>query len=599
MKHHSKLLTRDLIFWLCTAGLFSVLNGYFIRCYIRNQELVRLYGVIYHFRAEDCISIALEVVYPLFGIFLILSYSMFQRFRRDGFYELNHLYAERRNYLVQLSVLIVLDILIAFNALVWVLVLYRRNCTIRPDYLVHIIENILVWYGLVMLVPILAGYVLSLIRNKRFVLCMAVGLLLLQSPLLEDLAPELAYDRGINLYPFVRWVRLMPFPRGDVISGFVYTGYPVVRETYWQPVFWISVCLFFPVVTLCPKGKRRRLGLGLNGILLLCAAGILAYMPADTRVEYMNVNLGVQHPEYYYRFSPRQPVTKEEPADFSVSGYKMDLEITDRLEGEVTLYIAEKTGRDHYYFTLYHTYQVTGVRDQDGRRLQFQQYDDYVDVEDTGDIEAVTISYRGSAPGFYSHEKGIRLSSYVPYYPRPGYHVVFGKTEEIQNTEYFPILEENLCSFDIQIHTGQQVYSNLPELEKNHFQGEANGVFLLSGFVEEYDYRGVRLLYPYNGHEYSKERWEESIDYLKAFEAAHLPPEQEGGVETIVLCAEEWYNRYYTFGSNWAEVYMLPPETMREFYNDDAWPDEREFILYYQFYLEHGYNAGNGMVLKE
>ncbi len=598
MKHHRKLLTRDLIFWLCIIGLFLVLNGYFIRCYGRNQELIRLYGDNYRYDAESCLRQALSVVFPIFGIFLILSYSMFQRFRRDGFYELNHLYAERRNYLVQLSVLIVLDILIAVNALAWVLILYRRNCTIRPDYLVHIIENILVWYGLVMLVPILAGYVLSLIRNKRFVLCMAVGLLLLQSPLLEDLAPELAYDRGINLYPFVRWVRLMPFPRGDVISGFVYTGYPVVRETYWQPVFWISVCLFFPVVTLCPKGKRRRVGLGLNAILLFVAAGILAYMPADTRVEYMNVNLGVQHPEYYYRFSPRKPVTKEEPADFSVSGYRMDLQITDRLEGEVTVYIEEETGRDHYYFTLYHTYQVTGVRDQDGRRLQFQQYDDYVDVEDTGDIEAITISYRGSAPGFYSHEKGIRLSSYVPYYPRPGYHVVFGYIKGVGD-EYFPILEEDICSFDIQIRTGQQVYSNLPELEKNHFQGEANGVFLLSGFVEEYDYRGVRLLYPYNGHEYSKERWEESIDYLKAFEAAHLPPEQEGGVETIVLCAEEWYNRYYTFGSNWAEVYMLPPETMREFYNDDAWPDEREFILYYQFYLEHGYNAGNGMVLKE
>ena len=595
MKHHRKLLTRDLIFWLCIIGLFLVLNGYFIRCYGRNQELIRLYGDNYRYDAESCLRQALSVVFPIFGIFLILSYSMFQRFRRDGFYELNHLYAERRNYLVQLSVLIVLDILIAVNALAWVLVLYRRNCTIRPDYLVHIIENILVWYGLVMLVPILAGYVLSLIRNKRFVLCMAVGLLLLQSPLLEDLAPELAYDRGINLYPFVRWVRLMPFPRGDVISGFVYTGYPVVRETYWQPVFWISVCLFFPVVTLCPKGKRRRLGLGLNAILLLCAAGILAYMPADTRVEYMNVNLGVQHPEYYYRFSPRKPVTKEEPADFSVSGYKMDLEITDRLEGEVTVYIEEETGRDHYYFTLYHTYQVTGVRDQDGRRLQFQQYDDYVDVEDTGDIEAVTISYRGSAPGFYSHEKGIRLSSYVPYYPRPGYHVVFGKTEEIQNTEYFPILEKDICSFDIQIHTGQQVYSNLPEQEKNHFQGEANGVFLLSGFVEEYDYRGVRILYPYDGREWDRDGWEKSIDYLKAFEAEHLPPERETGVETIVLCPEDWFNRGYTFGSNWAEMQVLYSKTMRELWNDDTRPDEREFILYYQFYLEHGYNERNAV----
>lgn len=593
MKHHGRLLARDLIFWLCVIGLFLVLNGYFIRCYGRNQEMISLYGDYYRYNAESCISTALEIVFPLFGMFMILSYSMFQRFRRDAFYELNHLYAERRNYFCQLSVLLLLDILLSANALVWVLVLYRKNCIIRSDYLVHIIENILVWYVLVLLVPIMAGYVLSLIRNKRIVLCMAVGILLLQSPLLDDLASGLAYGRGINLYPFVRWIRLMPFPHGDVTTGFRFTGYPVVLENYWQPVFWISVCLLFHVFTLCPKGRVRRVGLGINAILLLSAAGVLFYMPAGTRVEYMNVNLSVQHPEYYYEIAPRQPVTKEEAADFSVSGYQMDFKITDRLVGDVTVYIAEETSRDHYYFTLYHTYQVTGVWDQDGRKLQFQQYDDYVDVENPGGIQAVTISYRGSAPGFYSHEKGIRLSSYVPYYPRPGYHVVFGKTEEIRSTEYFPILEENICSFDIQIQTGQQVYSNLPELERNHFQGEANGVFLLSGFVEEFCYRDVRILYPYDGQEWDKEGWKESIDYLKAFEEEHLPPEQESGIETIVLCAEDWFSRQYTYGSNWAEMQVLWPQTMRELWNDDTRPDEREFILYYQFYLEHGYNERN------
>lgn len=592
MKHHIRLLSRDIVFWLCTIGLFLVLNGYFIRCYNRNQELIRIYGDSYRFDAEICVSMALKIVFPLFGIFLILSYSMFQRFRRDGFYELNHLYAERRNYWYQLSVLLVLDILISTNALLWVLVLYRKNCIVRQDYLVHIIGNILVWYVLVLLVPIMVGYVLSLIRNKRIVLCIAVGIMLILSPIVEDLAFGLMVE-GINLYPFIRWVRLMPFPRGDITTGFQYTGYPVVRESYWHPIFWISVCLLFHVASLCPKGKLRKLGLGLNAILLLFAVGILSHFPTDTRVEYGNVNLSGEHPVYYYEYAQRQPVLKEEPADFQVSGYQMNFRVTDRLHGEVTISIEEATRRENYYFTLYHTYQVTEVRDQNGNKLQFRQYDDYVDVENIGDIEAITISYQGSAPGCYSHAKGIRLVSYFPYYPRPGYHIVFGKTEEIRSDEYFPILEDDLCSFDIQVDTKQQVYSNLPEVERNHFQGEADGAFLLSGFVEEFCYQDVRILYPYDGREYDRTGWKQSIDALKTFEEEQLLSEQKNGVKTIVICHDLWFGRSYTFGSNWAEVSVLWSPTMRELLNDDTKPDVQEFILYYQFYLEHGYNEKN------
>lgn len=543
--------------------------------------MVEAFGASCQFSAESCLSIALDVVFPVFGIFLVLSYSIFRKLRKDGFYELNRLYAERKGYCCQMLLLLALDMGISMNALIWVLVLYWKNCVPRGDYIIHILENILVWYTLVLMVSILTGCTLALIQNKRIVFCLLVVILLLQSPMLGGISLEKPV-----YYAILAWLRLMPIPWSDAPSAIDYVGYPIVAESYWLPIFWMSICLFFHICTLYPRGRKRRIGLGLNAGLLLAAIIILAYVPANLKTDVFNTYQGGNHPQYHYRFASTLPTIKEEAADFQISGYRMDFQVTDRLKGEVTIDIDEETGRDNYYFTLYHTYRVTKVWDQNGRALHFQRDGDYLDVENTGNIESITIQYEGSAPGCYSHKKGILLASYFPYYPRPGYHVVF------DNWEYLPVLEDSVCNFDITVNSTQQIYSNLPEVEGNHFQGEADGVFLLSGFVEEFDYRGIRILYPYNGKEQATELWEESVDILLDFEEENAVEEQGMGVKTIFLTGNLFWGREYTFGSNWAELVVLSPEKM---YQSEGYyrPDEREFILYYQFYLEHGYNERN------
>lgn len=581
MKHYVKVLSKDIVVWLCIGSMLLIVNRYFIRCCLRNRELVEAFGEIYQFDAESCLSIALEVVFPVFCVFLVLAYSIFQKQRKDGFFELNRMYAERKGYCCQMLLLLALDVGISVNALVWVLILYWKNCVIRWDYTIHILENIIVWYTLVLMVAILTGYTLALIQNKRIVFCLLVGILLLQSPLLGGTANVIP-----AFYAILAWLRLMPFPWSDAPTLIDYVGYPIVAESYWLPVFWMSICLFFHIYSLYPGGRKRRLCLGFNAGLFLTAVIILAYVPANLKTDVFNTYYqGGDHPQYYYRIAKHLPVTKEEAADFQISGYRMNFRVTDRLMGEVTIDIDEETQRDNYYFTLYHTYQVTRVWDQNGRTLHFQQYDDYLDIENPGSLEALTIQYQGSAPGCYSHEKGILLASYFPYYPRPGYHVVFDKNE------YMPILEDSPCTYDITVNATQQIYSNLPEAERNHFRGEADGAFLLSGFVEEFHYRGIRVLYPYDGTEPNEDIWEESIDILLDFEEANGIAGQNSGVKTILL-SNIYFGRVYTFGSNWAEMIYLSPDKMLQsegYYR----PDEREFILYYQFYLEHGYNEKN------
>lgn len=582
MKHYIRVLSRDPVVWLCIGSMLLIVNGHFVKNSFRNHELVEAFGEIYQYSGANCLSNALDIVFPIFVIFLVLSYSIFRKQRKDGFQELNRLYAERKSYGCQMLLLLALDIGISMNALVWVLVLYWKNCMPHRDYILHIFENIIVWYTLVLLVSVFAGYTLTLIQNKRIVFCLLVGILLLQSPMLG----------GINLekpvfYEILAWLRLMPFPWSDATSDIPYVGYPIVAESYWLPIFWMSICLFFHIHMIYPKGRRRRIGIGLNAGLLLAAVVILAYVPAHLKTDvYDTTYQGGNHSQYYYRWAKHLPVIQEEAADFQISGYQMDFQVTDRLKGEVTIGIEEETKGDNYYFTLYHTYQVTKVWDQNGNVLHFQQDGDYLDVENPGSVETITIQYQGSAPDCYSHKKGILLASYFPYYPRPGYYAVFDKWE------YLPILEDSICTFDITVNSTQQVYSNLPEVERNHFQGEADGVFLLSGFVEEFDYKGIRILYPYDGKGSNAEAWKEGIDILLDFEAENHAAEQDIGVKTILLGGNIGYGRKFTFGSNWAEMAVLSPEKMIQsegYYR----PDEREFILYYQFYLEHGYNERN------
>lgn len=590
MKYHIKLLLKDIVFWVCICGMLFVLNQRMLKACLINLNV--LSDTSYYFDAEMSLDMALGRVFPIFCFFLILSYSVFQKMHQEGYFELNYLYTQKKNYGYQLLLLLFVDILITLNALLWIFWFYMKNCAFRWDYAANVIENILVWYFLLLGVAIAIGYVLSLIRNKRVVLCSTVGILLILSPLMAGLASALLY-RGVNLYPVLNWIQLMPYPDGPISNWGSYIGILIVKEHYWLMLFWISVCLFVHICSLYPKEKKRRLGLALNTVFCLISIGILAYFPAGIRMDINNTWNGKGHDSYYYNNEKR--TIQEKTADFQVDEYQMEFSLTDRLHGEVTLHIAEETKGEQYYFTLYHGYRVTGVFDQQGNKMNFQQYEDYLNVENPGGIESITIIYQGGASGCYTNQKGMLLASYFPYYPRPGYHMVYeGTRDHITYDEFLPILEEQICTYDITVNSSRRVYSNLSEVEQNHFRGEADGVFLLSGFVEEFNYRGIRVLYPYDGREDSREVWMESIDLLLEFEVENRVEEQGKGVRTILTKEIFAGHRNITFGSNWAEMVTLTPDKMLQIEGYDI-PDEREFILYYQYYLEHGYNGRNNV----
>lgn len=592
MKHHIKLLSRDIVFWICLGGIFLILNGYFIRTYIVNSRLVQSFGGVYQMDATDCQSIALEIVFPIFSLFLILSYSIFQKTGREGFYELNQLYAKRKNYCCQILILLFLDVLVTMNALLGEFWFYEHNCIPNMFYRINMIENGIVWYFLLLWVAVMIGYALSMLRSRRVVLCVTVGILLLLSPLMDGVAMQLSF-KGIDIYPFMLWIQLMPFPSASVFGTTSYIGFPIVKEHYWLMLFWIVFFCFFHIFSLYSKGRQRNCLLGLNALFCLMAIVILTYVPAGVRMDVGNVYNGNQHAQFYYNMQRDARTIQEKTADFQVDAYQMEFSFTDRLQGKVTLHVADETNEEQYYFTLYHTYRVTKVCDQDGNALGFHQYEDYLDVEKSDGIESITISYQGSAPGCVSYKKGMLLASYFPYYPRPGYYMVYeGVRNHKSYDEYLPILEKDTCFYDITVNTAQQVYSNLPEMERNHFQGEADGVFLVAGFVEEFNYRGIRVLYPYDGMERTGEEWKKSIDLLLDFEEECAVSDGGKGVKTILTHEIFGGGRNFTFGSNWAELAVLSPDKVLQTDGEEV-PDEAEFILYYRFYLENGYNARN------
>lgn len=68
---------------------------------------------------------------------------------------------------------------------------------------------------------------------------------------------------------------------------------------------------------------------------------------------------------------------------------------------------------------------------------------------------------------------------------------------EMKSTYCMPdVFPEGKPYFKVRVHTGKQVYSSLPEVEKNYFEGSAEGFCLLSGFVSSRRVGDVTFIYP-------------------------------------------------------------------------------------------------------
>jgi hypothetical protein len=193
------------------------------------------------------------------------------------------------------------------------------------------------------------------------------------------------------------------------------------------------------------------------------------------------------HDQHYYRENPG----KDEPADYKITAYDLDIKIGRVLEAKAEM--SFDTKKDSYNMTLYHGYKITAAYDQSGAELKFRRDGDYVTIDCNDATEKIVVAYEGYSPRYYSNEQGVFLPAYFAYYPRAGFIAL----ADDNHSDIRQVLCEYKSKFNIRASYGQVIFSNIDEIRENTFQGETDGVTLYSGFLKEAKNGSLRVVYPY------------------------------------------------------------------------------------------------------
>ncbi len=315
-----------------------------------------------------------------------------------------------------------------------------------------------------------------------------------------------------SLYDVYRVFLIMPEEESTYCPG---TLLAINMSVASRTLFWLF--LFSAGLLLTGRNRHRKQG----AVVLVAAAAccfIYTYLPASYYSDngsYTSTNSTI-YDDMTYMID--ESVTQQEASGFSVSAYEIQLRIRRQLDATVSLF-PEDGSLPEYKMTLYHLYEVEAVTDEDGNALSYARAGDYLTVySPDSEIEGICIKYSGALANFYTNSENMFLPGCFPYYPVPGFRTIY------QNYEYVNNYLDEKVQFDVIVDTPAIVYSDLEQIERNHFCGESYGVTLISGFIAETTYEnGIRCIYPYLDKgtnavsEVSKEEREYVLSYLEDY----------------------------------------------------------------------------------
>lgn len=282
-------------------------------------------------------------------------------------------------------------------------------------------------------------------------------------------------------------------PVGNDSGVNIYGGnlYPIQFSQFFRILFWIIV--LGAGIASCYSFCLKK---GVIALLLCTSVGCLWFVTQPTNAwcetgAYDITDSSQYILEYYNNPNVYQA---EEEAAYRIDRYQMEITPGWEMSVTATLTFTESDITD-YPLTLYHLYEIDSITDLDGIPLVYERNGDYLTVKtETPCLEGVIITYSGGNSCFYCNKSDIYLPGWFPYYPIVGFHDVYSMEEE----HFLNNLLDYEAEFDITFLSNQDIYSDLPEIEKNHFAGTAKGVMFLSGFYQQTTLNnGIICIYPY------------------------------------------------------------------------------------------------------
>ena len=152
---------------------------------------------------------------------------------------------------------------------------------------------------------------------------------------------------------------------------------------------------------------------------------------------------------------------------------------------------------DVYRFTLYRTYRIHRVIDENGTELPFTQDGDYFTITPDQATKKITVEYKGYSPMFYSNRQGICLPGCFPYYPWAGYKQIYYATPDAESelVSFIPRTDLPEASFSVSLSSKYPVFTNMGiSRSKEPISGTANALSLMSGMLETQELSGYDMI---------------------------------------------------------------------------------------------------------
>ena len=401
-------------------------------------------------------------------------------------------------------ILVFTFICILFNCLV---AFYFKIGTIQ--FILNIVFSCLINYFGCSVVAMFIGIFSSTLNKKIYGYVVLLISSILFSGIIQKITDVLLFSAEINIYPITKLFDIFP-PNLNTIFNFSF-GLSVLPYRIFLIAFWIS--LFFMLIKVKGSNKNGKNILSSIVSLAVCLSMLFAfYMPSSKVIRNNDPSESNFHDyRYYCSLNKEDNYTCEE---FNILSYDMNFKIVNELIADVKIkFTKNESGK--YVFTLYHGYDISHIYNCYGEEIKYKREDDHIYVDISDSAPELLFTYKGYSPQYYSNIQGICLPAGFAFYPIAGYVDLYNVDEQHFNS----CLPKTSADYNVKVSYVGDVYSNFGETSKNNFEGESNGLSLISGFYKSVSVNDSIIVYPYLCGDYNDESLKVILNEVKDNEA--------------------------------------------------------------------------------
>ena len=178
----------------------------------------------------------------------------------------------------------------------------------------------------------------------------------------------------------------------------------------------------------------------------------------------------------FYDQTMEQSIKKQD-TNYSISSYKMNIDIDRYLQADVSMNMHAKEESDVYWLTLSHDYHVKKIVCKDMKNYKIDKDHIALYLNRKMKNTNVQIIYEGYHPKYYSNDQSIMLPGFFAWYPFAGKQQLFLEYPDMG--EGYNIYNKNKSYYELHLKTRCKTVTNLDKTCK----GYSDSLTLIGGKI--------------------------------------------------------------------------------------------------------------------